>query len=100
MSKTSRPRRSVLYMPGSNTRALEKAKILPADSLILDLEDSVAADSKKDARANVLRSIEEGGYGYRELVVRISTAGEERSCPLRDATIAALHQRSENLHER
>ena len=72
MSKTSRPRRSVLYMPGSNTRALEKARTLAADSLILDLEDSVAADAKVAARENVLQAIGEGGYGYRELVIRIN----------------------------
>ncbi len=72
MSKSSRPRRSVLYMPGSNTRALEKAKTLAADSLILDLEDSVAADAKKQARENVIQAVNEGGYGYRELVVRIN----------------------------
>jgi citrate lyase subunit beta/citryl-CoA lyase len=70
--KTARPRRSVLYMPGSNTRALEKARGLPADSLILDLEDSVSADQKKQARQNVMEAIEAGGYGYRELVVRIN----------------------------
>jgi citrate lyase subunit beta/citryl-CoA lyase len=72
MPKTSLPRRSVLYMPGANTRALEKAKSLPADSLILDLEDSVAADAKVQARKNVMEAIENGGYGYRELVVRIN----------------------------
>ena len=72
MPNVSRPRRSALYMPGSNTRALEKAKTLKADSVILDLEDSVAADSKKAARANVCAAIEAGGYGYRELVVRIN----------------------------
>ena len=66
MSKSSRPRRSVLYMPGSNTRALEKAKTLAADSLILDLEDSVAADSKKQARKNVVEAVDAGGYGYRD----------------------------------
>jgi citrate lyase subunit beta/citryl-CoA lyase len=59
-------------MPGSNTRALEKARGLPADSLILDLEDSVSADQKKQARQNVMEAIEAGGYGYRELVVRIN----------------------------
>ncbi|MEM7169920.1 MAG: CoA ester lyase [Pseudomonadota bacterium] len=73
MSSNARPRRSVLYMPGSNTRALEKARTLPADSLILDLEDSVAADAKKQARQNVLDAISAGGYGYRELVIRINS---------------------------
>ena len=54
MINISRPRRSVLYMPGANTRALEKAKTLPADSLILDLEDAVAPDAKVNARQNIL----------------------------------------------
>ena len=48
------PRRSVLYMPGANTRALEKARTLPADALIFDLEDAVAPDAKEAARANVV----------------------------------------------
>jgi citrate lyase subunit beta/citryl-CoA lyase len=72
MTKTSRPRRSTLYMPGSNTRALEKARTLAADSLILDLEDSVAADQKATARDNIANAIDEGGYGYREIAVRIN----------------------------
>ena len=75
MSKSFRPRRSVLYMPGANTRALEKGRGLPADSLILDLEDAVAADAKVQARENVVAAIAEGGYGYRELVVRINGFG-------------------------
>ena len=61
MSKSFRPRRSVLYMPGANTRALEKGRGLPADSLILDLEDAVAADAKVQARENVVAAIAEGG---------------------------------------
>jgi citrate lyase subunit beta/citryl-CoA lyase len=65
-----RPRRSVLYMPGANERALEKAKTLPADSLILDLEDSVAPEAKATARANVCAAVKAGGYGRRELVIR------------------------------
>ena len=72
MLKTARPRRSVLYMPGANSRALEKGRSLPADALILDLEDSVAADAKVQARENILAALDEGGYGYRELVVRIN----------------------------
>lgn len=67
-----RPRRSVLYMPGSNARALEKAKTLPADALILDLEDSVAPDAKDAARALVAQNIVSGGYGHRELIVRVN----------------------------
>ncbi len=58
-----RPRRSVLYMPGSNERALEKAKTLPADALILDLEDAVAPDEKIRARQQVCAVVKGGGYG-------------------------------------
>ncbi len=71
MINTSRPRRSVLYMPGANTRALEKAKGLPADSLILDLEDAVAPDAKAQARQNI-RAALVSGFGHREAVVRIN----------------------------
>ena len=71
MINTSRPRRSVLYMPGVNTRALEKAKSLPADSLILDLEDAVAPDAKAHARENI-RTALATGFGHREAVVRIN----------------------------
>jgi citrate lyase subunit beta/citryl-CoA lyase len=69
---TVRPRRSVLYMPGSNARALEKARTLPADGLILDLEDAVAPAAKEDARALVLAALAQGGYGFRETVVRVN----------------------------
>ncbi len=72
MAAISRPRRSVLYMPGSNTRALEKARGLVADGLILDLEDAVAPDAKAMARANVAAALRAGGYGRRELVVRVN----------------------------
>ena len=63
-----RPRRSVLYMPGSNARALEKAKTLPADALILDLEDAVAPDAKELARTQVCEAVKAGGFGPREVV--------------------------------
>lgn len=66
------PRRSVLYMPGSNARALEKARGLDADVLILDLEDAVAPAQKAQAREQVLAAVTEGGYGRRELVVRVN----------------------------
>ena len=65
-----RPRRSVLYMPGSNARALEKAKTLPADALILDLEDAVAPDAKASAREQVCGAVKAGGYGPREVIIR------------------------------
>jgi citrate lyase subunit beta/citryl-CoA lyase len=69
---TIRPRRSVLYMPGSNARAIEKARTLPADAVILDLEDSVAPDGKAAARAQVAEAVAAGGFGAREVVVRIN----------------------------
>ncbi len=69
---TLRPRRSVLYMPGANDRALDKAKTLPADALILDLEDSVGPDMKAEARAKIAAAVKGGGYGSRELVIRIN----------------------------
>ncbi len=72
MSGSIRPRRSVLYMPGINQRALEKAKSLAADSLILDLEDSVAPDSKVTARDLVCTAVKAGGYGDREVIIRIN----------------------------
>ena len=74
---TVRPRRSVLYMPGSNTRALEKAKTLAADALILDLEDAVAPSAKADARGFVCNAVKAGGYGKRELVIRINSLTSE-----------------------
>ncbi|MGZ4681504.1 MAG: HpcH/HpaI aldolase/citrate lyase family protein [Acidimicrobiales bacterium] len=65
-----RPRRSVLYMPGANERALEKAKTIPADALILDLEDAVAPDAKADARARVCAAAASGDYGRKEVTIR------------------------------
>jgi citrate lyase subunit beta/citryl-CoA lyase len=70
-----RPRRSVLYMPGANERALEKAKSLPTDALILDLEDSVAPDAKEDARERVAAAAASGEYGYREVTIRVNAPG-------------------------
>jgi citrate lyase subunit beta/citryl-CoA lyase len=67
-----RPRRSVLYMPGSNARAIEKARTLPADAVILDLEDSVAPDGKAAARKQVMEAVIAGGFGTREVIVRIN----------------------------
>ncbi len=72
MATTARPRRSVLYMPGSNARALEKARGLAADGLILDLEDAVAPDAKETARRQVCEAVTEGGYGMRELLIRVN----------------------------
>ncbi|MEM9256624.1 MAG: CoA ester lyase [Pseudomonadota bacterium] len=67
-----RPRRSLLYMPGSNARALEKARSLPADGLILDMEDAVAPDAKAVAREQIGAALAQGGYGSREILVRIN----------------------------
>lgn len=72
MAATARPRRSMLYMPGANTRALEKARELPADALILDLEDAVSPDAKVEARRNVVEAVKAGGYGGRELLIRVN----------------------------
>ena len=69
---TPRPRRSVLYMPASNPRALAKARILPADAIIIDLEDSVAPDYKPAARAAAVETIKAGGFAGREVVLRIN----------------------------
>src|SRR6202042_3657822 len=68
---TVRPRRSVLYMPGSNARALEKARELPADCLILDLEDAVAPEAKAQAREGIVKALA-SGFGDREVMVRIN----------------------------
>ncbi|MFE2226667.1 HpcH/HpaI aldolase/citrate lyase family protein [Streptomyces kronopolitis] len=70
-----RPRRSVLYMPGANERALEKAKSLPADALILDLEDAVAPDAKAEARKRVAAAAASGEYGFREVTIRVNAPG-------------------------
>ncbi len=69
---TFRPRRTALYMPGSNARALEKARSLNVDVLLLDLEDSVALDNKDMAREQVANAVKAGGFGHREVVVRIN----------------------------
>ena len=77
MSEVLRPRRSVLYMPGANERALEKAKGIPADALILDLEDAVAPDAKPEARARVCAAAASGEYGTKEIAIRINGIGTQ-----------------------
>src|SRR3954453_1333592 len=67
-----RPRRGVLYMPGSNARAIDKARTLPADGVILDLEDAVAPDTKDAARTQVCAAVRDGGFGGREVVIRVN----------------------------
>ncbi|CCE10849.1 putative citrate lyase beta chain (Citrase beta chain) (Citrate (pro-3S)-lyase beta chain) (Citryl-CoA lyase subunit) (citE) [Bradyrhizobium sp. STM 3843] len=69
----TRPRRSLLFMPGSNARALEKGRNLPADGLILDLEDSVGPDAKAAAREQIAKAVAADGYGGRELLIRINS---------------------------
>lgn len=77
MSGGYRPRRSVLYLPGSNLRALEKAKTLACDALILDLEDAVAPDAKEGARQNVCAAAKSGEYGRREVTIRVNGIGTQ-----------------------
>ena len=71
---TSRPRRSALYMPASNAKAIEKAKTLPCDVVILDLEDAVAPEAKEAAREQAVQAVRDGGFGNRELVIRVNGA--------------------------
>ncbi|OFE16776.1 malyl-CoA thiolesterase [Humibacillus sp. DSM 29435] len=85
-SETFRPRRSVLYLPSSNERALEKAKTLPVDALILDLEDAVAPDAKDVARENACAAARSGTYGGRELTIRVNGIGS----PWHEADLAAV----------
>ncbi len=72
LSRGPRPRRSALYMPASNARALEKAKTLAADTVIFDLEDAVAPDAKTSARAAAVAAVKGGGYGAREILIRVN----------------------------
>ncbi|WP_370267733.1 CoA ester lyase [Nioella sp.] len=72
MTQTARPFRSVLYIPGSKERALEKAKTLPVDAIIFDLEDAVAVEEKVNARATLAAALAAGGYGNRMRIVRIN----------------------------
>ncbi len=76
-------------MPGSNARALEKARTLGADSLILDLEDAVAPDAKADARAQVVAAVKEGGYGAREVIIRVNGLATEWGEADIEAAVAA-----------
>ncbi len=84
---TIRPRRSVLYMPGSNARAMEKARELPVDAVILDLEDAVAPDAKAKARELIVETLKKGGFGGREVLVRIN--GLDTAWWLDDLAVAA-----------
>ncbi|OIN80709.1 HpcH/HpaI aldolase/citrate lyase family protein [Mycobacterium malmoense] len=77
MAATLRPRRSALYLPGNNARALEKGRALPADVLIFDLEDAVGPDAKADSRTRVCDAISSGSYRPREIVVRVNGLGTD-----------------------
>ena len=84
-STAYRPRRSVLYLPASNARALEKAQTIPVDALILDLEDAVAPDAKEVARDNACAAVQSAAYGRRELTIRVNGLGSR----WHDADLAA-----------
>ena len=86
MSTNLRPRRSVLYMPSANERALEKANAIPADALIFDLEDAVAPDAKAEARERACAMFAGGGYGNREITIRANGIGT----PWHDDDLAAI----------
>lgn len=90
MSETEafRPRRSCLYMPGANTRALEKAQSLPADMLVFDLEDAVAPEAKGEARAAIVAAVNARAYGHREVLVRINALESEWGRADMDAVLA------------
>src|ERR1700742_127481 len=86
---TIRPRRSMLYMPGSNARALEKARTLAVDGVILDLEDAVAPDAKEAARAQVVQAVQGGGFGHREVLIRTNAIDTPWFAADLDAAVAA-----------
>ncbi len=88
MTAGIRPRRSVLYMPGINQRAMEKAKQLTADAVIFDLEDAVSPGAKTEARQLVCTQVSQGGYGRREVLIRINGAGTDWG---EDDLVAAVH---------
>ena len=99
-----RPRRSALYLPGSNLRALEKARTLPTDVLLLDIEDAVAPDKKPLARGQIAEALAAGGYGRRELVVRVNGlaspwwADDVRAvAPLADAILIPKAESSDDV---
>lgn len=83
---TARPRRSALYLPASNAKAIAKARTLPCDVVILDLEDAVAPDAKAIAREQAIAAVDESGFGSRELVIRINGLETEWG----EADLAAL----------
>ena len=92
MIAPDRPRRSALFLPASNAKALAKARTLPADVIILDLEDAVAPEAKDEARAAAIAAAREGGFGHRELVIRANAPGT----PWGAADLAAIAQSGVN----
>ncbi|MBV7255848.1 CoA ester lyase [Pacificimonas sp. WHA3] len=84
-----RPRRSCLYMPGANARALEKARSLPVDVVIIDLEDAVAPEKKAEARAAACAAVKQGGYGRREVVIRVNALATDWGEDDLNAAVAA-----------
>ena len=86
---TIRPRRSVLYMPGSNARAIDKARTLPVDGVILDLEDAVAPDAKAEARKQIVQAVQAAGFGRREVFVRVNAVDTPWFSDDLDAVVAA-----------
>lgn len=104
MAPTPRPRRSALYLPGNKDRALEKAKSLPADVLIFDLEDAVGPDAKAESRTRVCSAVASAGYRPREVVVRINGAGtdwheDDMTAVAASAADAVLVPKVETGHE-
>ena len=89
MDPRQRPYRSVLYIPGSKDRALDKARTLPVDAIIFDLEDAVAADEKENARETLKAALAAGGYGARVKIVRIN--GLDTEWGQADARARARH---------
>lgn len=94
MDSNAHPYRSVLYIPGSKERALDKARTLPTDAIIFDLEDAVAPDAKAEARNTLADALRQGGYGKRARIVRINALttawGLEDAIALRDAGADAI----------
>lgn len=88
MSELPRPRRSALYLPASNAKALAKARTLPVDVVILDLEDAVAPEAKEEARAAAVAAVKEGGFGPREVAIRVN--GLETPWGAEDIVAAAI----------
>ena len=108
MAPTARLRRSILYMPGSNARALEKGRILAADGLILDLEDPVVPAAKEEARDRVCRATAADGFGGREGLIRVNALGAAcgrddivaASSPNTDGILLPKIGRAETIRER